>query len=54
VKQVWIVDAELRRVTINRPDGEAEIFTARHELTAGPELPGFRVPVDSLFPQLPH
>lgn len=54
VKQVWIVDAELRRVTINRPDGEAEIFTARHELTAEPELPGFRVSVDSLFPKLPH
>jgi len=52
VQQVWIVDAELRRVTINRPDGEAVIFTSRHELTAEPELPGFRVSVDSLFPKL--
>jgi len=54
VKQVWIVDVELRRVTVNRPDGEAQIFTARHELTAEPELPGFRVPVESLFPKLPN
>lgn len=54
VKEVWIVDAELRRVTINRPDGDVEIFTARHDLTAEPELPGFRVSVDSLFPKFPH
>lgn len=53
VKQVWIVDAELRRVTINRPDGAAEFFTAKQELTAEPELPEFRVLVDSLFPAIP-
>lgn len=53
VRQVWIVDAELRRVTINRPNGEAEIFTSRQELTAEPELPGFCVRVESLFPTLP-
>lgn len=53
VKQVWMVDAELRRVTINRPDGAAEFFTAKQELTAEPELPEFRVLVDSLFPAIP-
>lgn len=53
VKQVWIVDVDLRRVTVYRPDGEAQIFTAKHELTAEPELPGFRVIVDSLFAKIP-
>ncbi len=53
VQQVWIVDAELRRVTINRANGEAEFYTAQHELTAEPELPEFRVRVDALFPALP-
>ncbi len=53
VRQVWIVDAELRRVTINRADDVAEFFTARQELTAEPELPDFRIRVDALFPHLP-
>ncbi len=54
VQQVWIVDAELRRVTINRTNGEAGFYTARQELTAEPELPGFQVRVESLFPVMPH
>ncbi|OYW21078.1 MAG: hypothetical protein B7Z55_06225 [Planctomycetales bacterium 12-60-4] len=53
VRQVWIVDAELRRVTINRADNVAQFFTARDELTAEPELPNFCVHVDALFPHLP-
>jgi Uma2 family endonuclease len=53
VSQVWIVDAELRQVTIHRAAGEATFFTAKQELTAEPELPGFRVPVAELFPPSP-
>lgn len=53
VSQVWMVDAELRQVTIHRAAGEATFFTARQELTAEPELPGFRVPVAELFPPSP-
>lgn len=53
VPQVWIVDPDLRNVTIHRPSGEAAIFAAKQILTAEPELPGFQVAVESLFPKAP-
>jgi Uma2 family endonuclease len=52
VPQVWVVDPDLRNVTIHRPSGDAAIYSAKQALTAGPELPGFQVPVDSLFPRV--
>jgi hypothetical protein len=51
VPQVWIVDPDLRNVTVHRPSGDATLFTARQTLSAEPELPGFQVAVESLFPQ---
>ncbi len=51
VQQVWIVDPDLRNVTIYRPSGDDELFTTKHVLTAEPELPGFKTPVEALFPK---
>jgi Uma2 family endonuclease len=52
VKQVWIADPDLRNIVVHRPNDEAALFTIRQELTAEPELPGFRARVASLFPKL--
>jgi Uma2 family endonuclease len=49
VPQVWVADPEFRSVTVHRPGAEECLFTARRELTAEPELPGFRCAVESLF-----
>jgi Uma2 family endonuclease len=51
VPQVWVVDPDLRNVTIHRPSGEAALFAAKQILTAEPELPGFQVAVEALFPK---
>jgi Uma2 family endonuclease len=49
VPLVWIVDTRYRTVRIYRPDQEPELVNARQELSGEPHLPGFRVPVVSLF-----
>ena len=49
VQQVWIVDPDMKTVTVHRPDADPEIFSSRQTLTAEPELPGFSVPVAQLF-----
>ncbi|CAN5894359.1 Uma2 family endonuclease [soil metagenome] len=49
VALVWIVDPDLRTVTVHRPDAEPELFNATQEILAEPHLPGFRVPVAKLF-----
>lgn len=54
VPQVWVVDPDLRNVTIHRPTGDGAFFTSRQTLTAEPELPGFKVPVDTLVPKALH
>ena len=46
---VWLVDPTLKTVTVLRPDAEPELFNVRHDLTAEPHLPGFRVAVARLF-----
>lgn len=53
VRQVWIVDPELRHVTVYRPDTNTVLYAVNQTLVAEPELPGFQVPVDALFPVLP-
>lgn len=53
VPQVWVVDPDLRNVTIHRPSGDDVFFASRQILTAEPELPGFQISVDSLFPKAP-
>lgn len=49
VPLVWIVDPHGQTVTVYRPGQEAEPFGLRGELSAEPELPGFRVPVIRVF-----
>jgi len=49
VPQVWEVNPRRRTVTIYRPNQEPVFFNVNQELIADPELPGFRVPVLSLF-----
>jgi Uma2 family endonuclease len=49
VKQVWIADPDLRNVTVHRSTEAAALFNAADELAGDPELPGFRVRVETLF-----
>jgi Uma2 family endonuclease len=49
--QVGLVDPDSRSVAIHRPSGEAALFAAKQMGTAEPELPGFRVAVEALFPK---
>jgi Uma2 family endonuclease len=46
---VWVIDPDLRHVTVYRPGEEEVFFNARQELTGDPYLPGFRVSVARLF-----
>lgn len=50
VSLVWIVDPNLRTVSVHRPDAEPELFNMRQELRGDPHLPGFRVAVSDIFP----
>ena len=49
VKQVWIVDPHFRTVRVHRSGRKTEFYTDDEDLTAEPDLPGFRVRVASLF-----
>jgi Uma2 family endonuclease len=49
VAVVWIVDPDLRNVTVYRPGQQEVLFAAAQELLGDPELPGFRVKVAQLF-----
>jgi Uma2 family endonuclease len=49
VAVVWVVDPDLRTVTVHRPGAEPELFNIHQELSGEPELPGFRVPVADVF-----
>jgi Uma2 family endonuclease len=47
---VWVIDPHDRTVTIYRKDAEPALVTIRQELSAEPELPGFRVAAERIFP----
>lgn len=49
VPMVWVLNPRFRTVTVYRPGVEPILFNAAQELADFPELPGFRVPVASLF-----
>ena len=49
VAVVWILDPDLRTVTVHRRGADPQFFNAAQELTGDPELPGFRVRVADLF-----
>jgi Uma2 family endonuclease len=46
---VWLIDPDLRTVTVHRPGSEPVLFSASQELCGDPELPNFRVKVSELF-----
>jgi Uma2 family endonuclease len=49
VAVVWVIDPHDRTVLIYRKDMEPELVTVRLELTAEPQLPGFRLAAAQLF-----
>ena len=49
VPLIWYVDPAVRTVVAFRQDGRHELFNEHQELTAEPQLPGFRVPVGDIF-----
>ena len=46
---VWIVDSNVRRVTVFSPDVEPQTFAAENELIGGEVLPGFSCKVGVFF-----
>ena len=49
VPLIWYVDPAVRTVTAYRLDGRHVLFNTHQDLTAEPELPGFCVPVATIF-----
>lgn len=49
VPLTWVIDPHHRTVRVHRTGAEPELFNVRHELSAEPHLPGFRVPVARIF-----
>lgn len=49
VPQVWIIDPDLRTVTVPRAGRPPVLLNEEDELDGGPDLPGFRVSVAKLF-----
>jgi Uma2 family endonuclease len=49
VPLVWSVEPVFKTITVYRPGTEPQMFSLKHELTAEPQLPGFRVPVAAIF-----
>lgn len=49
VPLVWEIDPHFRTVMIHRPQQPPVLLNVQQELDGGAELPGFRVPVASLF-----
>ena len=48
-RQVWVVYPAPRQVYLYRSPTEVQVLTRSDELDAGPVLPGFRLPVATLF-----
>jgi Uma2 family endonuclease len=46
---VWLAEPTFRTILASRPDREPDLYNARHDLTAEPTLPGFRVAVARIF-----
>lgn len=51
-RQVWIVDPETRTVTTHTAGGLPRFLEGEDVLDGGELLPGFRVPLEKLFPAL--
>ncbi len=49
IRLVWVVDPEVRRVTVFTPNSEPQVLAAENDLDGGAVLPGFRCRVADLF-----
>lgn len=49
VPLVWVIDPDLKVVHVHRPNEAPISFNVRQQLTAEPDLPGFRINVADLF-----
>jgi Uma2 family endonuclease len=49
VPHVWVIDPYRRTLVVHRPDGQPALFNPPQEVTAEPQMPGFRTPVARLF-----
>lgn len=49
VPLVWVIHPRQETVVVHRPGVPPQLFNVTQELDAEPELPGFRIPVSSLF-----
>ena len=46
---VWVIDPPRREATVHRPDGLMSVLTEDDVLEGDPVLPGFRIPVATIF-----
>jgi Uma2 family endonuclease len=46
---VWLVEPVFKTVTVYRPGKPPEMFVVGQEITAKPQLPGFKAPVIEIF-----
>ena len=51
VPLVWEIDPDFRTVKIHRPGEEPVLVNRKQELSAEPQLPGFRIAMTELFPK---
>jgi Uma2 family endonuclease len=49
VPHVWVLDPYPRTLVVHRPNGQPALFNPPQEVSAEPQLPGFRTPVSRLF-----
>ena len=49
VGQVWEVNTFFKTVTVHRPEARPVLFNDEQELSAEPQMPGFRAPVAEVF-----
>ncbi len=52
VRLVWVIHPEIRTIQVIRTDGSGLRLRAGSELSGEDVLPGFRCPVDALFPSV--
>ena len=53
VRLVWVIDPPARTVAVLTPGQEAIILSSGDTLDGGDVIPGFQVPVDDIFAQVP-
>jgi Uma2 family endonuclease len=49
VPHIWVIDPSEQTLVVYRPNQRPALFSSPDEVTAEPELPGFRTPVAKLF-----